>query len=71
MKLLIFIGIVMFILGFYSGIAYTINRVVDVAVQFINVDKETVDAALFQYHSKLGNLNASLYVNPWNQELCG
>lgn len=54
MKLLIFVGIVMFILGFYTGVAYTINRVVDVAVQFIDIDREVVDAALFQYHAKLG-----------------
>ena len=70
MKLLIFVAIVIFILGFYSGIYYTVGRVVVVAKPFIDVDREMVDAALFKYYSRMGETyNAPICINTGNQTL--
>ena len=51
--ILIIIFFIGFIVGFICGVQATIKQVVDIASRFIEIDYDTVQAALNQYNSHI------------------
>jgi len=56
--IIIALGVLMFgalcvMIGFYLGVATTINREVAVAAPFIDIDGATVERAMFMYHNNI------------------
>ena len=47
--------IIAFFIGFYMGVDFTIKKVVKAASGFIEINKDLVYRALFQYENNIGN----------------
>ena len=56
-----------FALGLYLGVTSCINRVVDVAGRFIEIDYAAVHAALYQYQEMIGGCYAPLRTDEGNK----
>jgi len=64
-------SLVMFTVGFYTGVSVTLNKVADMASRFIDIDKSLIEQAIFQYENNIGKCypskqNALIYNNPGN-----
>ena len=67
--------VIAFLLGFYFGTAFVVERVIDVASRFVVINDSAIMQALFQYHNNIGGCypsifeNASVFFDTGNEEL--